>query len=185
MEAQQLNLWAVATGRLLDAAAFEERWIAGGQLAGVEHDVYYEPSSGRWFKANVLSMHANYLEFFQRLELHNALFPEAPVTLEGFLQRGGILQPLISQPDVAAVRGARPDEVAVRMALMGFEPLNETDYYNRDLGVRVEDLHDENALITPSGLLAFIDPIPLLEPADKLRRLSALSARPRRPRPAK
>ena len=176
MEAQQLKLWAAETGRLLDAAAFEQRWVAAGQLAGAEHDVYYDPAVGRWFKANVMSMHANYLEFFQRLELHNALFPEAPVVLEGFMQRGGTLQPVISQPDVVAVRGARPDEVAARMQLMGFEPLNETDYYNRELGVRVEDLHDENALITPSGLLAIIDPIPLLEPADKLRRLSALAA---------
>jgi len=40
----------------------------------------------------------------------------------------------------------------------GFKVIRNNDYINEDLGIIVEDLHDENVL-TKSGLLYFIDTV--------------------------
>lgn len=40
----------------------------------------------------------------------------------------------------------------------GFEVIRNNDYMNKDLGIILEDLHDENVLTT-NGVLAFIDTV--------------------------
>lgn len=40
----------------------------------------------------------------------------------------------------------------------GFENTRNNDYINHDLGVIIEDLHDENVL-TQNGILYFIDTV--------------------------
>jgi len=40
----------------------------------------------------------------------------------------------------------------------GFQNLKNNDYFNPDIGVILEDLHDENVL-TQDGMLCFIDTV--------------------------
>lgn len=40
----------------------------------------------------------------------------------------------------------------------GFKLIRNNDYINEDLGIILEDLHDENVL-TSNGILAFIDTV--------------------------
>ncbi len=40
----------------------------------------------------------------------------------------------------------------------GFETIKNNDYINKDIGIIIEDLHDENVL-TKDGLLYFIDTV--------------------------
>ena len=40
----------------------------------------------------------------------------------------------------------------------GFKNIRNNDYYNEDLGIILEDLHDENVL-TQNGILFFIDTV--------------------------
>ena len=87
---------------LLDSMAFEAKWIAQDRIGGQENDVYLE--ANRVFKCNNLSYHLSYADFFDRLALHNLLFPGAPLRFDGFLLRTGELFPLMSPPAVRATR---------------------------------------------------------------------------------
>lgn len=40
----------------------------------------------------------------------------------------------------------------------GFENIRNNDYFNKNLGIILEDLHDENVL-TQNGVLFFIDTV--------------------------
>lgn len=44
------------------------------------------------------------------------------------------------------------------MSANGFENIKNSDYLNPDLGIILEDLHDENVL-TENGILKFIDTV--------------------------
>ena len=69
------------------------------------------------------------------------------------------LQPVVTQKAFLAVRGAERNEVEAEMSKRGFYRRYADNYYNPDLGVLVEDLHDENVLISPKGSLLIFDPV--------------------------
>ena len=96
------------------------------RIGGQENDVYLE--GNRAFKCNNLSYHLSYADFFDRLALHNLLFPGAPLQFEGFLLRAEELFPVMSQPAIRAVRGARRDEVEAFMGRLGFTRSRNDDY---------------------------------------------------------
>lgn len=54
------------------------------------------------------------------------------------------------------------------MASLGFIPANgsSVDFVNPETGIIVEDLHQENAVITPEGNLTVIDPVIFCPQAD-------------------
>lgn len=69
------------------------------------------------------------------------------------------LQPVITQKALLAVRGADRTEVEVEMVRLDFYRHKGDDYYNASLGILVEDLHDENVLVSPLGSLLIFDPV--------------------------
>jgi hypothetical protein len=170
-EEKALASWARDNGKLIDAENFEREWKASGGQGGQEHQVYFDPESQRWVKANDLSFHSTWLEYFHRLTLHNALFPDAPLQFEGLMQTDNGLKAVVSQPDIQATRGATRPEVEAYMAERGFRRAKGDDYINGDLGIKVEDLHDENAVMTPAGDVVVFDPVPYLDVATKTARL--------------
>lgn len=175
LEEAALREWAKKNKLILDNREFNRRWKEQGERGETEHEVYLDVESGRWWKRNNLSYHGNWMEYFQRLALHNWLFPSAAVRFEGFVENDGQFQPVISQADVEAVRGATRAEVASRMAQMGFQPVGggarADDYINHELGVEITDLHDENVLVGPGGQIFIIDPIPMMVEESKIQRL--------------
>jgi len=172
IEERNLRAWAEETGKMLDDAAFEHNWIAQGQIRGEEHNVYFDSEDGLWKKRNNLSFHGNYLEYFHRLALNNWLFPDSRMHFEGFVDHANHLQPVVSQPDIQVVRGAKPEEVEAHMAKLGFKRIRESnDYVSEAEGVRVEDLHDENVGVDGSGNLAFMDAVPYMDSTSKMRRM--------------
>src|SRR5437868_7703633 len=58
-------------------------------------------------------------------------------------------------------------------ALRTRDPARQHDYLSKSLGIEVNDLHDENALVTEAGEVVVIDPVPMMEEASKLARLAA------------
>jgi hypothetical protein len=179
LEEKALRKWAQANGRMLDDDAFEKNWKEGGKVGGEEHNVYYDPDSDRWFKRNNMSFHGNWLEYFHRIALNSWLFPATEMRFEGFVEHNGRLQPVASQPDVEAVRGAEPDEVERYMGDRGFIRQGKTnDYVDTGTGVRVEDLHDQNVVVTKEGNLAFIDAAPYMDPTSKMARMRAAAQEP-------
>ena len=176
-EEKYLRQWAEAQNILMDNDDFNSKWKSRGKVAGAENDAYFDEETQRWFKRNDLSYHNTFLDFFYRIALHNTNFPEAPVQLEGFVDNGGVLQPVISQPHVRAERGATPEEVEELMTKLGYQkgsdPLRPHDYYNPKTGVKVEDLHDENVLVDKDGMLYVVDPVMYLDDEGKVGRITS------------
>ena len=90
------------------------------------------------------------------------------------------LLPLVSQPHIRGIRGGSQSEIDDLMLGLGFEairrsdPTRQYDYINRAIGVEVNDLHDENVLISQVGEPVVIDPVPMMEQESKIRRLANL-----------
>ena len=66
------------------------------------------------------------------------------------------------------------------MAKMGFHRFRGDDYYDPRSLVVVQDLHDENAVISPKGSLIIFDPIPVMARAVDFERGGMLHGEPRR-----
>ena len=62
------------------------------------------------------------------------------------------------QPFVKANQHTNLNQVKEFMIANGFQNTRNHDYYNPDLGIILEDLHDENVL-TQDGILYFIDTV--------------------------
>ena len=180
-EEEALRDWAERNGLMSDADAFNGQWQAQGEQGGQEHKVYLASETGRVIKANNLSPYGTYLEFFQSMQLHNWLFPTAPVRHEGFIQDEGLLKPVISQPFIRARASADTGDVAKHMVNMGFGPLpNVPDAYIHDrLGIEVHDLHGENAVIERDAGVTVIDSNNYMHADSKLARLRAYYREPR------
>lgn len=174
VEEKWLKHWAEKVGLMMDNDEFDRKWKEQGQKGEAENDVYFDEESQRWFKRNNLSYHTTFLEFFYRLALHNESFPEAPYALEGFVINDGELQPIISQPHVRATKGASPVDVEKLMNRLGYQKIlgTEHDYINREKGIRVEDMHDENVLMDDDGNLFVIDPVIYLDDEGKKHRIT-------------
>ena len=52
------------------------------------------------------------------------------------------------------------------------DPARQFDYINKSLGIEVNDLHDENVLVTDAQAIVIIDPVPIMEEASKLAHLN-------------
>jgi hypothetical protein len=159
-----LRDWAQQNGKLIPPAEFEAEWKRQGEVSGEENQVIIK--GGRVLKRNFghgladgpLVFHRDWSEFFDRMALHNYLFRDAPLTLEGFMDTEGRLAPIMSQPFVKGTRGATRAEVETLMRTkLGFERTREDNYRNAE-GIIVEDLHEENALMTDDGVVV-IDPV--------------------------
>jgi hypothetical protein len=175
VEEKWLSHWAEKVGLMMDNNEFDRRWNEQGQKGEAENNVYFDEESQRWFKRNNLSYHTTFLEFFYRLALHNSAFPEAPYALEGFVINDGELQPIISQPHVRATKGASPIDVEKLMNKLGYVKIagTEHDYINKEKGIRVEDMHDENVLMDDEGNIFVVDPVIYLDDEGKSARIAS------------
>jgi hypothetical protein len=91
--------------------------------------------------------------------LHNFFFPDTAYELLGFyLDDQENIFAVVQQPFVRANEKTDLLEVKNFMEANGFANTRNNDYYNDDLGVILEDLHDENVL-TENGVLQFIDTV--------------------------
>jgi len=175
VEAKNLKSWAEQVGLLMDNNEFERKWREQGEKSGAENSVYFDEESQRWFKRNTLTYHTTYLEFFYRLAMHNSMFPESPYSLEGFVINDGDLEPVISQPHVKASRGANEVEVEEFMNKLGYTkiPGTDHDYINKEKGVKLEDMHDENILMDDDGNIYVVDPVIYLDDEGKKKRITS------------
>lgn len=69
-----------------------------------------------------------------------------------------IIYALLEQPFVTANESTDLEKVAEFMLENGFVNTRNHDYFNSELGIILEDLHDENVL-TKDGVLYFIDTV--------------------------
>lgn len=171
----QIRQWAEAQSLLRDETVFLSEWEAQGRLHGAEHQVFFDPSTGRWFKRLYRCLHHTTLgDYLARLRFHSVIFPETAYRLEGFTlnPKSRDIAPIVSQPHVAVNESLPPvckEETDSLMALSGFAPVQllhegvlDDGYYaylHPVTGVLVFDLHDENVIrLQETAHLVVIDP---------------------------
>jgi hypothetical protein len=125
---------------------------------GGEAKVYLHADYKTVVKLNDGVYYATWLEFFNSIVIHNLLFPETAYTFIGFVENEGTLKVVLQQPFIIAVGMAEIDAIKELLGYNGFENTKRQDYYNKELGLILEDMHDENVILS-DGTLFFIDTV--------------------------
>ncbi|MCZ8196322.1 MAG: hypothetical protein O9267_01795 [Flavobacterium sp.] len=124
---------------------------------GAEQKVYIK-NEKTVYKLNDSIYYSSWQDYFTNLLLNNYFFPETSYTLVGFCFVDEVLFALVEQPFVKANQPTDLYKVKEFMIANGFENNRNHDYYHSELGLILEDLHDENVL-TQDGILYFIDTV--------------------------
>lgn len=138
----------------------ESRFLA----RGFEQRVYLAEDVRYVIKLNDAVFYEYWLDYFYNLLIHNFLFPLTSYELIGFYMEGKILHAVVKQPFIEISGPTDTESVKEFLEANGFKLKKNNDYFNSELGIILEDLHDENVL-TNKGVLFFIDTIFYLMPS--------------------
>ena len=90
--------------------------------------------------------------------LHNYFFPDTEYDLIGFTKDNDVLYAVVQQKYVTVNATTDLKKVKEFLESNGFQNNRNHDYIHKDLGIILEDLHDENVL-TKNDILYFIDTV--------------------------
>jgi hypothetical protein len=124
---------------------------------GAEQKVYLKDAENV-LKLNDSIYYNSWRDYLNNLLLHNYFFPDTAYDLIGFTKDNDILYAVVQQAYVSITATTDLKQVKEFLALNGFENNRNNDYINRELGIILEDLHDENVL-TRNEVLYFIDTV--------------------------
>ena len=124
---------------------------------GAEQKVYLKDGS-TVLKLNDAIYYASWVDYFHNLLLNNLFFPDTAYQLLGFHKDLDVLYAVVEQPFVKANEKTDLNMVKAFLENNGFINKKNHDYYNEELNLILEDLHDENVL-TQNGMLYFIDTV--------------------------
>ncbi|MEZ5174475.1 MAG: hypothetical protein R2850_13460 [Bacteroidia bacterium] len=124
---------------------------------GAEQRVYLKDSE-HVLKLNDSIYYATWGDYFYNLILHNFFFPDTAYNLLGFTRENNILFAVVEQSFVSITQNTDLKQVKEFLTSNGFDNIRNNDYFNSELGIILEDLHDENVL-TKNGILYFIDTV--------------------------
>lgn len=162
MAKDQQQLKEEETKSLIQFAVDNNLWVENINIdlylsQGAEQKVYLKNGS-TVLKLNDAIYYASWVDYFHNLLLNNLFFPDTAYQLLGFHEDLDILYAVVEQPFVKA--NERTDLTIVKAFLEnnGFTNKKNHDYFNEELGLILEDLHDENVL-TQNGMLYFIDTV--------------------------
>lgn len=151
-EANSLKSYALSNNLWLSESDYEN--LAGG---GSEQDVYFLDKK-TVVKTNYAIYYDSWLDYLNNLLIHNYFFPDTAYKLVGFMDKNGFLVSVVSQPLVSTKEKVDLEKVKTFLLDKGFINTENDDYYNPDLEIILQDLHDENVL-TKNGTLFFIDTV--------------------------
>ena len=124
---------------------------------GAEQKVYLKDDKSV-LKLNDSIYYTSWIDYLNNLLLNNYFFSDTAYKLLGFYTNENILYAVVEQPFVKATEKTNLELVKQFMLSNGFENSRNNDYINRNYGIILEDLHDENVL-TQNGFLFFIDTV--------------------------
>jgi hypothetical protein len=124
----------------------------------VNRVVYLDHDHRHVIKINDAAYYATWLEYFNSVLLHNVFFSDTSYNFLGFTDQDGSLMVLIRQPFILSESQADLADIREFLDFNGFENTRRQDYYNREYGLILEDMHDEN-VISKEGKLFFIDTV--------------------------
>ena len=130
--------------------------------SGAEQKVYIQDE--RYvLKLNDAVYYASWEDYFHNLLLHNYFFSDTEYELIGFYLLDSVLYAVVRQPFIKADKVTDLSSVKLFLENNGFVNKKRHDYYHPELGLIIEDLHDENVL-TNDEILYFIDTVFFIEP---------------------
>ena len=124
---------------------------------GAEQKVYLKDGNHVW-KLNDAIYYQSWQDYLVNLLFNNYFFFDTAYQLKGFYEENKIIYAVVVQDFVKANEKTNLEEVKIFMANNGFVNTRNNDYFNPELNLILEDLHDENVL-TRNGLLYFIDTV--------------------------
>jgi len=124
---------------------------------GGESKVYLTEDGRSVIKVNDAGYYATWTEYFNSILLHNIIFPDTAYSLLGFLEVDQQLFATIQQLFVEGEQAAL-EHIEEFLKFNGFSRTRRQDYYNSELGLALEDMHDEN-VIARGDVLFFIDTV--------------------------
>jgi hypothetical protein len=131
----------------------EENYIA----EGAEQKVYIR-NEEYVIKLNDAIYYASWQDYFHNLLLHNYFFADVAYQFMGFTVVENALHAVVKADAITSL-----EEVKSFMLNNGFKNTRNHDYYHTELGIILEDLHDENVL-TQNKMLYFIDTVFYINP---------------------
>jgi hypothetical protein len=156
-EAEKLISW-INQNRLWFTDHDESRFIA----SGAEQRVYLHQDERYVYKLNDSIFYQFWADYFHSLLIHNYFFPETAYELIGFYQEEKTLCSVVKQPFIEVTEITNVESVKEFLDKNGFQLKKNNDYFSPDLGLILEDLHDENVL-TNNGVPFFIDTVFYIE----------------------
>ncbi|GAA6771268.1 hypothetical protein AAGS39_20140 [Flavobacterium sp. CGRL2] len=90
--------------------------------------------------------------------LNNYFFPDTAYQLIGFYEQAEVLYAVVEQKFVQSDSATELENVKHFLNSNGFVNTRNNDYFNDELGIILEDLHDENVLTFDNNLF-FIDTV--------------------------
>ena len=150
------------TKSLIQFAEDNKLWVENINIdlyvsEGAEQKVFLKDGTSV-LKLNDAIYYASWIDYFHNLLLNNLFFPDTAYQLLGFYKESSILYAVVEQPFVKANEKTDLNIVKSFLENNGFINKKNHDYYNEELGLILEDLHDENVL-TQDGMLYFIDTV--------------------------
>jgi hypothetical protein len=124
---------------------------------GAEQRVYLKDARDV-IKLNDAIYYTSWEDYLYNLLLHNYFFPDTAYELSGFIKDEGVLYAVVKQAFVTISDTTDLTQVKGFLTQNGFANTRNNDYFNLELGIILEDLHDENVL-TNNGILYFIDTV--------------------------
>ena len=131
--------------------------------SGAEQRVFIK-NTRQVLKLNDAIYYASWLDYLNNLLLNNYFFPDTAYNLVGFYKSDtDMLYALVEQNYVEATQVTDLSQVQTFLQTNGFDNIRNNDYFHPELGIILEDLHDENVL-TSHEILYFIDTVFYVKP---------------------
>jgi Serine/Threonine/Tyrosine Kinase found in polyvalent proteins len=125
---------------------------------GAEQKVYLIGGGKKVLKINDTIFYESWEDYLIGLLIHNFLFPNTAYELLGFHRSSDNLFGVVSQPFIFSTESTNLDDLRLFLERNGFKHKKNNDYFHPDLGIILEDLHDENVL-TNNETFFFIDTV--------------------------
>jgi hypothetical protein len=123
---------------------------------GAEQKVYWYNDGKNVIKTNDTIFYETWEDYLVSLLIHNYLFPKTAYELIGFLDESNCFYAIVKQLFITSTEPTNLEKLKEFLLNIGFLHKKNNDFYHPELGIILEDLHDENVL-TNNGVFFIID----------------------------